>query len=246
MDGLQIFTNEEFGEIRTVIIDGDPWFVGKDVAKALGYSRTADAIKYHVEDEDKMHIKVGEIPTLQTGNFGVYVINESGLYSLIFASKLENAKRFKRWVTNEVLPAIRKNGWYGVGEVTEPTRPLTSDDYIRASHIVSRSKRETLPYALYFLTKAGFEIPRVQELMPGKGRGRLQGVNTSVVEYLDSHSVEDRASGEVYQDYVDFCGQEGLDPINHMTFSKQVNRMRDTKTAPIKINGKTVRVFVLA
>lgn len=108
MNELQIFKNEEFGEIRTVTIDNEPWFVGKDVATALGYERTADAIRQHVEAEDK---GVGEIQT-PGGIQNMTIISESGLYALIFGSKLESAKRFKHWVTSEVLPTIRKTGGY--------------------------------------------------------------------------------------------------------------------------------------
>lgn len=108
MNELQIFKSNEFGEIRTVTINGEPWFVGKDVAMALGYERTADAIRQHVETEDK---GVGEIQT-PGGIQNMTIINESGLYALIFGSKLESAKRFKHWVTSEVLPTIRKTGGY--------------------------------------------------------------------------------------------------------------------------------------
>lgn len=110
MDELMIFKNEEFGEIRTETIDNEPWFVGKDVALALGYERTADAIRQHVEAEDK---GVGEIQT-PGGKQNMTIINESGLYALVFGSKLESAKRFKHWVTSEVLPAIRKTGGYQI------------------------------------------------------------------------------------------------------------------------------------
>ena len=108
INNLQIFENQEFGSIRTVIINGEPWFVGKDVAMALGYNDTAKAIKAHIDSEDK---GVGEIPT-PGGTQDTTIINESGMYSLIFGSKLESAKRFKHWVTSEVLPAIRKTGKY--------------------------------------------------------------------------------------------------------------------------------------
>lgn len=112
MNNLQIFENEEFGEVRTVTIDNEPWFVGKDVATALGYKDTSDALKKHVSEDDKRILKPGEMPTLKMSNYGTYIINESGLYALIFGSKLASAKRFKHWVTSEVLPAIRKTGGY--------------------------------------------------------------------------------------------------------------------------------------
>ena len=109
MRGLQIFNNEEFGQIRTVTIDNEPWFVGKDVAEALGYERGAKAIYDHVELEDKDEIPIQDsIGRMQK----TPIINESGLYALIFGSKLESAKRFKHWVTSEVLPSIRKTGGY--------------------------------------------------------------------------------------------------------------------------------------
>ena len=109
---IEIFENEEFGTVRTLTIDDEPYFVGKDVAEILGYSDTAKAIRVHVDDEDKQIFKVDEMATLKTSNYGMYIINESGLYSLILSSKLPNAKRFKRWVTSEVLPSIRKTGSY--------------------------------------------------------------------------------------------------------------------------------------
>ena len=113
MNDLQIFSNSEFGSIRTVTVNGEPWFVGKDVAEALGYGKGKslnNAVANHVDDEDK---GVTEMMT-PGGKQNLIIINESGLYSLILSSKLPNAKRFKRWVTSEVLPAIRKTGHYEV------------------------------------------------------------------------------------------------------------------------------------
>ena len=113
MDNLQIFNSEEFGEIRTVTIDGEPWLVGKDVATALGYTAERNALSRHVADEDKLTHQISAAGQRRD----VIVINESGLYALIFGSKLESAKRFKRWITNEVLPAIRKHGLYATDNV---------------------------------------------------------------------------------------------------------------------------------
>ena len=108
MNNLQIFSNREFGNIRTVTIDGEPWFVGKDIAGVLGYANASKAIADHVDEEDKLNNE--SLSSL--GQRGGWLINESGLYSLILSSKLPNAKKFKRWVTGEVLPAIRKSGHY--------------------------------------------------------------------------------------------------------------------------------------
>lgn len=116
MNNLKIFNNEEFGQVRTVMIDGEPWFVGKDVAKALGYGEGKslnNAVANHVDEEDK---GVTEIMT-PGGKQHFVMINESGVYSLIFGSKLEGAKRFKRWVTSEVLPALRKTGHYEMPDI---------------------------------------------------------------------------------------------------------------------------------
>ncbi len=105
---IQVFPNDEFGQIRAMLINEEPWIVGKDAAEALGYENSRKAIADHVDDEDKQIIQRGQIATLEIPNRGLTIINESGLYSLIFGSRLEGAKRFKHWVTSEVLPAIRK------------------------------------------------------------------------------------------------------------------------------------------
>lgn len=112
MNELQIFQNEEFGTIRTVTIDNEPWFVGKDVAGILGYANQNEAIQDHVDEDDKLNSKTLSSQDLELGQRGGWLINESGLYSLVLGSKLESARRFKRWVTSEVLPAIRKTGGY--------------------------------------------------------------------------------------------------------------------------------------
>jgi anti-repressor protein len=115
MDNVQIFQNNEFGNIRTVTIDGNPWFVGKDVANALGYTNPQKAVRDHVTLEDR---GVNEMDT-PSGTQQMTVINESGLYSLVLSSKLESAKRFKHWVTSEVLPTLRKTGSYGMPQGKE-------------------------------------------------------------------------------------------------------------------------------
>lgn len=112
MQELMIFSNPEFGEIRTVEVDGEPWLVGLDVANALGYQNGSRDINRHVDAEDRKSVSVYD----GSQNRTMTVINESGLYSLVLSSKLPTAKKFKRWVTNEVLPSIRKNGGYIQGQ----------------------------------------------------------------------------------------------------------------------------------
>ena len=123
MNELQIFQNSEFGEIRTIEKDGEPWFVGKDVAEILGYANASKAVSTHVDDEDKTFIML-DIADSQNGNLLVgqsktTIINESGLYSLVLSSKLPTAKKFKRWVTGEVIPSIRKHGMYATQSTVE-------------------------------------------------------------------------------------------------------------------------------
>lgn len=119
MNQLEIFKNREFGEIRTVTVDGEPWFVAKDIAEILQYTNTQKAIRDHVDEEDKLTERI----VLSGQNREVICINESGLYSLILSSKMPGAKRFKRWVTSEVLPQIRRTGTY--------QKPLTPQEMMR-------------------------------------------------------------------------------------------------------------------
>ncbi|EGQ3700695.1 phage antirepressor [Staphylococcus pseudintermedius] len=134
MQELQIFNFEEL-PVRTLTVDDEPYFVGKDVAEILGYSKARNAIAKHVDFEDK---KDAPIQGPLGGTQKMTIINESGLYSLIFSSKLESAKRFKRWVTSEVLPAIRKHGIYATDSVIEQT--IQNPDYI--IHVLTEFKKE--------------------------------------------------------------------------------------------------------
>lgn len=120
---ITIFNNEEFGNVRTLTINGEPWFVGKDIAKCLGYSRSTKAVSDHVDEEDIDGIPIQDsIGRMQN----TPIINESGVYSLILSSKLESAKKFKKWVTSEVLPSLRKTGTYTV----VATQPSTTSSII--------------------------------------------------------------------------------------------------------------------
>lgn len=146
---LQLFQNPDFGGVRGLTIDGEPWLVGKDVALVLGYSNPQKAIRDHVDEDDRT---VNESFTVN--GTAIVLINESGLYSLIFSSKLPNAKKFKHWVTSEVLPAIRKTGQY---RREEAGREVTVDDYLKAASIVATCRNERLRYVLGFLKQAGIE-----------------------------------------------------------------------------------------
>ncbi len=148
---IKIFEKEEFGKVRTLVIDNEPWFVGKDVASILGYSNTKDALIKHVDEEDRNILKGSDLRPLENHipkdvlpvdfvqidvpNRGLTIINESGVYSLILGSKLPEAKQFKHWVTSEVLPSIRKTGTYNLPQ-----------DYLSAlkALVVSEEQKQTL------------------------------------------------------------------------------------------------------
>lgn len=133
MNELQIFKDDRFGEVRTITIYGEPWFVGKDVAEVLGYTDTAQAIRKHIDPEDKGVVET----TTPGGKQPTTVINESGLYSLILSSKLPQAKEFKRWVTSVILPAIRKHGGYIAGE-----EHMNDDELLAQAVLVAQRKLE--------------------------------------------------------------------------------------------------------
>lgn len=114
MDELMIFENEEFGQLSTIIINGETWFIGKEVVSALGYTDLTHAVLDHVYEEDRVNTKTVGLNAPEFGQRGTWLINESGLYSLVFGSKVPKARDFKRWVTSEILPTLRKTGNYSI------------------------------------------------------------------------------------------------------------------------------------
>lgn len=144
-NNIQIFENSEFGKIRTLQINNQPYFVGKDVAIALGYSNTRDALSRHVDDEDKGVAKCDTLGGVQD----LTIINESGLYSLILSSKLPTAKKFKRWVTSEVLPAIRQNGYYT--SHNNEDIDLTIQNRIAIAKLLATTPNSRLPLVQHIL-----------------------------------------------------------------------------------------------
>lgn len=131
MNEVKLFENEEFGLVRTVVIDGEPWFVGNDVSRILGYEKYRDAVPRHVDEDDRQGIQIEDTGQRRT----VTAINESGLYALIFGSQLPTAKKFKHWVTSEVLPSIRKNGGYISGQET-----MTDEELLEKALLVAQKK----------------------------------------------------------------------------------------------------------
>lgn len=133
---FQLFNNPEFGDLRCIEKDGESWFVGKDVAVALGYANPKNAVPSHVDDEDKLSTQIKYSGQMRS----VTLINESGLYSLIFGSKLEKAKRFKHWVTSEVLPALRKTGSYTISQDHNGQSKPMSREYLLATAFLESQK----------------------------------------------------------------------------------------------------------
>jgi anti-repressor protein len=153
MNEIQIFNSPEFGQVRSLVINGEPWLVGKDVTKALGYDNPSKAIRDHVEEEDK-RVGVQNVTPYIIDSLGrkqhPTFINESGLYALVFGSKLPSAKKFKRWVTSEVLPALRKTGQYQVKELSGSE--LMAKALIEAQNVLAAKDKqieEMKPKALF-------------------------------------------------------------------------------------------------
>lgn len=211
MSNLQIFENEEFGEIRTVTIDNEPWFVGKDVAEALGYLKARNAISAHVSDEDK---KDAPIQGTQGGTQNMTIINESGLYALIFGSKLESAKRFKRWVTSEVLPSIRKTGSY--------QRLMSPEEMMRVQ--------------LGMIDNIGDRVSKLENTMNidyGQQRVLEREVAKVVIDALggkDSnayHEIGKKVFAECNHDVKDFFNVNSRNNIPRLKFDKAVEYIRN-------------------
>ena len=151
MNQLQIFQNPEFGTVRTVEIDGEAWLVGKDVAQALGYNNTRDALARHVDSEDRNTVVN---PDGKQGNPNMTIINESGLYSLVLSSKLPTARKFRHWVTSEVLPSIRRHGLYAADELlNNPDLMIQAMEALKAERAknlqLSEKVRQDAPKVLF-------------------------------------------------------------------------------------------------
>ena len=214
---LQTFKHEQFGDLRIMDEDGVVWFIGKDVAAILGYSDTAAAIKRHVDDEDKLTRRFVDSGQNRT----MYIINESGLYSLILSSKLPAAKSFKRWVTSEVLPSIRKTGKYEIipqaVEVEEPITDVTKlefDQRIRIAGIIASCRRERLPLVAKVLS---IDIESMKEMT------QSQVQDKEAYEYISSvydSLKRDTPIKMFYADYSRWCMENGTVPMSKQSLTK--------------------------
>ena len=172
---IQVFSNDEFGKVRTLMVNNEPWFVGKDVAEILGYKEASKAVRQHVDEDDKG----GSILDTPGGKQNITIINESGLYSLILSSKLPTAKKFKRWVTSEVLPSIRKTGGYTLPDFTNPIEAARAwADECEAKQKALAQVNEMKPKAEFYDDVTGSEdtidIGEVAKVLHmGIGRNKL-------------------------------------------------------------------------
>lgn len=166
---LQIFNNPEFGEIRTTVIDGEPWFVGKDVADILGYQNGSRDINRHVDEEDRQNYQNGTFESPR----GMTIINESGLFSLVLGSKLPSAKQFKHWVTSEVLPTIRKTGGYSMKQKAQAEQDKTREMRAEAMLRNSISKQAKMMMEIAKMS----HIKAYQDVMMAKAGNILAGEN---------------------------------------------------------------------
>ena len=226
-NSLKIFSNLEFGEIRIVVIDGEPWFVGKDVAVALGYKNTSDAISKHVDDEDKGVAKCDTLGGMQD----LSIINESGVYSLVFGSKLPNAKKFKHWVTSEVLPSIRKHGMYAVDElIANPELAIRAFTALKEEREKNKALQEDnermKPKAEFFDavtdSKDAIDMGQVAKVLnyPRIGRNKL-------FEILRDNGILQQ-NNQPYQKYID-CG-----------YFRVIEQKYEARPGEIRINIKTL------
>lgn len=243
MNEVQIFKNDEFGEIRVVEKDGEVWFVAADVTKILGYNNNSKAIKDHVDEEDKHLCKYNE--SLGLSKFGAIIINESGLYSLILSSKLPTAKKFKRWVTSEVLPAIRKTGKYELVPVEVEESPaqegqyldltqLELDQRIKIATIIASCRRERLALVAKVLSLD------VEELKPVTAkRKRELATEDDIHDFIQSEW--DRLPETIpvillYTKYQNWCRLKQLIPVAKQVFGSVFMRYYPIKGVNVRFN----------
>lgn len=251
MNELKVFENAEFGQIRGVEINGESWLVGKDVAERLGYSNASKAVMVHVDDEDKK-FEMLPVSDSQFGNLvKTALINESGLYSLVLGSKLPNAKKFKRWVTSEVLPAIRKHGGYLTAEKVEEAL-LNPDVLIRlatelkdereARRALESKVAEDAPKVLFAdsvsMAKTSILIGELAKLLKQNG---LEVGQKRLFAWMRENGYLMRA-GSSYNMPTQRAMEQGLFEIKETTINNPDGSTRLTRTP--KVTGKGQVYFV--
>lgn len=255
MNGIQIFENPEFGKVRALTIDGEPWFVGRDVAAVLGYAKPENALAAHVDNEDK------NTTLIQGGNRGnptMTIINESGLYALILSSKLPKAREFKRWVTSEVLPSIRSHGAYLTPETLEAAL-LNPDTLIKLATELKSEREARLALAAdnaALSAQIALDAPKVRyaDAVSGaaggmlirefckflKGNGKDIGEKRMFTD-LRARGFLIKAKGRDYNKPTQRAMDMGLFTIRETAVEKPSGRV-DTYTTPL-LTGKGRQYF---
>lgn len=243
MNNLQIFNSLEFGQVRTIQQNGEPWFVGKDVAEILGYKDTSDAMKKHVDIEDKLTRRFAD----SGQNREMYIINESGLYSLILSSKMPKAKAFKRWITSEVIPAIRKTGKYEAmaqavpinDELATDFTQLEFDQRIRIAAIIASCRRERLPLVAKVLS---LDLEGMMPLMPA----HITEAEQAAYQYISSvyDSLErDTPIQYFYTAYTKWCMEQNLLPLTKHGVTKVLKKYFSVQTVATSYYENGTRVM---
>ena len=237
-----MFSNAEFGKIRTLNRDGEPWFVGKDVATALGYSNASKALADHVAEEDKLNNE--SLSSL--GQRGGWLINESGLYSLILSSKLDSAKRFKRWVTAEVLPSIRKSGGYIAGQEEMSDTELLAKALLVAQRQIERRNAqiaEMQPKALFAdAVAASHTAILIGELAKILKQNGVDIGQNRLFETLRQQGYLIRRNGTDYNSPTQRAMELGLFEVKESTVGNPDGSVRVTRTT--KVTGKGQQYFI--
>jgi anti-repressor protein len=221
MNELQIFNSGDFGEIRTVEVDGKVCFLGKDVAGALGYKDATNAIKQHCRGVVKHHLPHPQNPAKI---LEVNIIPEGDVYRLIANSQLPNAQKFEAWIFDEVLPSIRKHGGYSVRE-----EPLSFEQRLKAIEIISTLQSDKLPYAVGLLQPY---LPPAPEKISRIPRTILPDVpDPGLTAFMDeSPELENRPSRDVHTQYIAYCVAAGINPLWHTECSRQINKFFGFRT----------------
>ncbi len=243
MNNLQIFDSPDFGQIRTIQQNGEPWFVGKDVADILGYQNGSRDVNRHVDEDDRQNYQNGTFES----NRGLTIINESGLYSLILSSKMPKAKEFKRWVTSEVIPAIRKTGKYeamaqAVPINDEPATDFTQlefDQRIRIAAIIASCRRERLPLVAKVLS---LDLEGMMPLMPA----HITEAEQAAYQYISSvyDSLErDTPIQYFYSSYTKWCMEQNLLPLTKHGVTKVLKKYFPVQTVATAYYENGTRVM---
>lgn len=243
MNNLQIFDSPDFGQIRTIQQNGEPWFVGKDVADILGYQNGSRDVNRHVDEDDRQNYQNGTFES----NRGLTIINESGLYSLILSSKMPKAKEFKRWVTSEVIPAIRKTGKYeamaqAVPINDEPATDFTQlefDQRIRIAAIIASCRRERLQLVAKVLS---LDLEGMMPLMPA----HITEAEQAAYRYISSvyDSLERNTPIQYfYSSYTKWCMEQNLLPLTKHGVTKVLKKYFPVQTVATSYYENGTRVM---